>query len=285
MKKILFLLILSLIWIVNPAGSAGQEEDQTVMVEKYGESLQKIFEVQTKIVRIHPFLQKLYPVAIVEGDLFYVFDLDSSRKRYVLAKLAKPAMILPEGIRAAFPLDFYDNKMACVVTGDVFDDLSGYVMIFHEFIHCAQMECCEQKLKSGLSVARQAQQAGDPMWELDYPFPYEDSDFSEIYAIFLEAAAEGDANTVLRCRTFLKETLNTPDYEYMVWEEWKEGFARLIENRIRKELELKENHGGIDPPYNRVTFYEGGARYISILLSEDEDLQEDIEALFHRMLK
>jgi hypothetical protein len=26
----------------------------------------------------------------------------------------------------------------------------------------------------------------------------------------------------------------------MVWEEWKEGFARLIENRIRKKLELKE---------------------------------------------
>ncbi|MGD8540085.1 MAG: hypothetical protein PVI66_15340 [Candidatus Aminicenantes bacterium] len=285
MKKNIFLLVLSLIWIVTPAGSVGQEEDQTVMVEKYGESLQKIFEVQEKIVRIHPFLQKLYPIAIVEGDLFYVFDLDSSRKRYILAKLAEPAMILPEGVRAAFPLDFYDNKMACVVTGDVFDNLSGYVMIFHEFIHCAQMECCEHKLKSGLSVARQAQEAGDYMWELDHPFPYEDSDFSEIYAIFLEAAAEGDANTVFRCRTFLKETLNTPDYEYMVWEEWKEGFARLIENKIRKKLELKENHGGIGPPYNRVTFYEGGARYISILLKEDKDLQEDIEALFHRMLK
>jgi hypothetical protein len=166
----------------------------------------------------------------------------------------------------------------------VFDDLTGYVMIFHEFIHCAQADCCEQKLKSGLSVARQAQETGDHMWEVNYPFPYEDDDFSEIYAIFLEGAAEGDMDTVLRCRTFLKETLNTPDYEYMVWQEWKKGFARLIENRIRKKLELEENRGRIEPPYNRVTFYEGGAQYISLLFKDDKDLEKDIEALFHKML-
>lgn len=286
MRKIaVILFISSIIWIVASAQPGSQEEEQTIMVEKYSQSLKKLFEIQKKIVRIHPFLKKLYPVAIVEGDLFYVFDLDSSGRRYVLAKLAKPAMIVPEGIRAAFPLDFYDNKMACVVTGDVFDDPSGYVMIFHEFVHCAQTDCCENKLKSGLSVAQQAQAANDYMWELNHPFPYEDSDFSEIYTIFLEAAAEGDADKVLRCRTFLKEVLNTPDYEYMVWEEWKEGFARLIENRIRKKLELTENHGGTDLPYNRVAFYEGGARYISILFDEDKDLEKDIEALFHRMLR
>jgi hypothetical protein len=285
MRKIAVILFIPLMGIITSVGPVGQDNDQTVMVEKYRNSLQKIFEVQKKIVRIHPFLKKLYPVAIVEEDLFYVFDLDSSRKRYVLAKLAKPAMILPEGVRAAFPLDFYDNKMACVVTEEVFDDLSGYVMIFHEFVHCAQTDCCENKLKSGLSVARQAQGAGDYMWELNYPFPYEDSDFSEIYAIFLEAAAEGNVDTVLRCRTFLKETLNTPDYEYMVWQEWKEGFARLIENRIRKMLELEENHGGTEQPYDRVTFYEGGARYISTLVDKNKDLEKDIEALFHTMLR
>lgn len=285
MRKIISILLLACLWIATSAASYDQEEDQTVMVEKYSESLQKIFEIQKKIVRIHPFLKKLYPVAIVEEDLFYVFDLDASGKKYFLAKLAKPAMILPKGVRAAFPLDFYDNKMACVVTDEVFEDLSGYVMIFHEFVHCAQTDCCEYKLKSGLSVARQAQEAGDYMWELNHPFPYEDSDFSEIYAIFLEATAEGDTDSVLRCRTFLKETLNTPDYEYMVWEEWKEGFARLIENRIRKKLELEENHGGTGQPYNRVTFYEGGARFISVLFNEDKDLEEDIEELFFRMLR
>jgi hypothetical protein len=270
--------------MIIPTGLYGQEDNQTAMVEKYSESLQKIFEVQKKIVRLHPFLKKFYPIAIVEGDLFYVFDLDSSGKKYVLTKLAKPAMIIPEGVRAAFPLDFYDNKMACVVTGEVFDDLSGYAMIFHEFIHCAQTDCCEHKLKSGLSVARQAQEAGDYMWELNHPFPYADNDFVEIYAIFLEAAVEGNMDAVLRCRTFLKETLNTPDYEYMVWQEWKEGFARLMENRIRMKLELEENRGKIEPPYNRVTFYEGGAQYISLLFEDDKDLEKDIELLFQKML-
>jgi hypothetical protein len=287
MKKIANVLFISLLLIVpfTLTWTSGQEEEQTVMVEKFGENLQKLFEIRTKIERIHPFLNKLYPVAIVKGDLFYVFDLNSSGRRYIFAKLAKPAMIVPEGIRAAFPLDFYDNKMACVVSGDVFDDLSGTVMIFHEFVHCAQAECCENKLKSGLSVAQQAQAANDYMWELDHPFPYEDSDFSEIYSIFLEAASEGALDKVHRCRAFLKETLNTPDYEYMVWEEWKEGFARLIENRIRKKLELEENHGGIDRPFDRVTFYEGGARYISILFKEDKSLEKDVEELFFRMLR
>lgn len=283
MRKIAAMLFISFLWIALSARLQGQEEKQTDMVEKFSQNLQKIFELQKKIVRIHPFLKKVYPIAIVEGDLFYVFDLDPSGKRYVLAKLAKPALIVPKGVRAAFPLDFYDNKMACVVTGDVFDDLSGYVMIFHEFVHCAQMECCEQKLKSGLSVAQRAQEAGDIMWELNYPFPYGDSDFSEIYAIFLAAAREGDLDKVNRCRSFIKEVLNTPDYEYMIWEEWKEGFARLIENRIRKRLELEENHGGTEQPYNRVTFYEGGALYISVLFKNDKSLETDIEALFNRM--
>jgi hypothetical protein len=285
MKKIALILFIVSIGFVSSTWPGEQEAEQTKMVEKSIESLQELFEIQKKIVRIHPFLKKFYPVAIVEGDLFYVFDLNPSNRRYILAKLAKPAMIVPEGVRAAFPLDFYDNKMACVVTGDVFDGLSGYVTIFHEFVHCAQAECCEQKLKSELSIARQAQEAGNHMWELNHPFPYEDGDFSEIYAIFLEAASEGDADTVMRCRAFLKETLNRPDYEYMVWQEWKEGFARLIENRIRKRLELEENHGGIVQPYNRVTFYEGGARFISVLFSKDKSLEKDIEGLFFKMLR
>lgn len=262
-----------------------QEVAQTIIVEENKANLQKIFDIQKKIERLHPFLKKLYPVAIVEGDIFYVFDLDSSGKRYALAKMAKPAMIVPKGVRAAFPLDFYDNTMACVVSGEVFDDLSGYVTIFHEFIHCAQTDCCEYKLKSGLSVAQAAQAKNDFMWELNHPFPYDDSDFSEIYALFLEAASEGDADKVFRCRAFLKETLNTPDYEYMVWQEWKEGFARLIENRIRKKLDLTENHGGAEQPYTRVTFYEGGARFISVLTQKEKGLEKDIEELFHRMLR
>ncbi len=79
-------------------------------------------------------------------------------------------MLIPQGVRAAFPLECYGNRMACVVTGDVFDALDGYVTIFHEFIHCQQAESAEQSLKQSLGVAGQAQNAGDFMG-LTHPFP------------------------------------------------------------------------------------------------------------------
>jgi len=276
---VLCLLLLVAVWI------SGQPSGQEVLAEKYEAGLQKIITLQKKIQDLHPFLKKLYPVAVVEGDDFLIYDIDPKAKRYVFIKAAQPAMIVPEGIRAAFPLDFYDNKMACVVTGEVFDELSGYATIFHEFIHCAQMECCEQKLKSTLKVAREARAKNDFMWELNHPFPYEDSVFIEVYSIFLEATSKKDLEGISRCRTYLKETLNVPDYEYMVWQEWKEGFARLIENKIRKKFNLKENHGGGDQPFTRVTFYEGGSLYIEALFNRDKTLKNDVEKLFERMFR
>ena len=275
----LYVLLTISLWIF------GQTEEQDALAKKYDAGLQKIIELQKKIIDLHPFLKKLYPVAVVEGDDFLIFDIDPKTKRYIFIKAAQPAMIMPEGIRAAFPLDFYDNKMACVVSGEVFADLSGYATIFHEFIHCAQMECCEQKLKSKLKVAQEAQAKNDFMWELNHPFPYEDSVFTDVYTIFLEAASKKDLEGISRCRTYLKDMLNAPDYEYMVWQEWKEGFARLIENKIRKKFDLEENHGGIDQPFSRVTFYEGGSLYIEALFGKDKTLKDDVEELFDLMLR
>ena len=259
-------------------------EEQGMTAKKYESSLQKISEIQFKIKKIHPFLKKLYPVAVVEKGDFYVFDWNAKKKHYVFIKSARPAMIVPEGVRAAFPLDIYDNKMACVVTEDVFDDLSGYATIFHEFIHCAQMECCEPDIKSRLGVAQNARAKNDYMWELNHPFPYEDSGFEEVYSVFLEQASKKDLEGISRCRTFLRQMLNTPDYEYMVWQEWKEGFARFIENRIRAALGLEENHGGTEKPYSRVTFYEGGSLYMETLFDANKKLEADLEAAFYRMM-
>jgi hypothetical protein len=272
-----FLLILSF-------GLLGQTHQEETIINKYEDSLQKIIDLQKKIDRLHPFLKKLYPVVILEEGSFYLFDIESSPKRYEFVKSAPSSFEAPQGLRAAFPLDFYDNQTACVVTGDVFDDLAGYVMIFHEFIHCAQAKNGEQELKSGLGIARAAMEEEYVMWELEHPFPYEDVQFVDIYSVFLEKAAEDDAEGVARCRAFLKETLNTHDYEYLVWQEWKEGLARMIENRIRKKLDLELNLGGLEKPFHRVTFYQGGAFYIDILISQDKELEDDIKALFQRML-
>jgi hypothetical protein len=84
-------------------------------------------------------------------------------------------------------------------------------------------------------------------------------------------------------RRRLRETLDPDDWEYMVWQEWKEGLARYIENRIRDRLKLQGNPGGQEPPFERVTFYEGGSRLIAALGRREPGLLQDIEALFHRL--
>jgi ADP-ribose pyrophosphatase YjhB (NUDIX family) len=244
---------------------------------KYAPHLQKVFDIRTQIEAIHPLLTQVFPIAIVDADQFLIFDVDPSGKRYTFVKQAPTPMPIPKGVRAAFPLECYGGKPACVVTDDVFDTLEGYVTLFHEFVHCYQSETCEAKLKATLNVARQAQAANDFMWEINYPFPYTAPDFVETYAAFLEAAARQEHDTARECRARLRESLRAEDFEYMIWQEWKEGFARFIENRIQQRLGLEENHGGAEQPFNRVTFYEGGAR----LIASQPRPASDIERLFN----
>lgn len=242
----------------------------------YADRLQKVWRMRSQVMDIHPFLEQVWPVAVVESDHFLIYDLDASGERYVLSCRAPTPMPVPKGVRAAFPLECYGGRAACVVSGDVFDTLDGYVTIWHEFVHCQQWETCEPRLREGLEIARRARAENNPMWEIDHPFPY---------AAFLQAAAAGAAGDILACRTRLREGLASVDLEYMVWQEWKEGLARYIENRIRSRLGLEEHHGGQEAPFSRVSFYEGGARLIAFLGRSEPVLLWDIEALFARMAR
>ncbi len=64
-----------------------------------------------------------------------------------------------------------------------------------------------------------------------------------------------------KTRAKLHTALSPLDWEYMVWQEWKEGYARHVENKIQRELGLKVNTFGEEPPYSRITFYAGGAAH------------------------
>ena len=249
------------------------------------DQLQKVIEVQQNILDIHPCLNKVFPIAIVEDGQFFIYDTAPSAKQYTFIKQAATPMPIPQGVRAAFPLESYDNRTACVVTSEIFDSLDGYVTIFHEFIHCQQSEICELKLKQALGIARKAQAAQDYMWELNYPFPYQAPEFIKCYNLFLGKMRSNDLGEVLEERKQLKNILSTDDYEYMVWQEWKEGFARFIENQINRRLGLQENHSGKEQPFTRVLFYEGGANFINILALQEPQLTLDIEILFDRMLR
>src|SRR5674476_1128551 len=91
------------------------------------------------------------------------------------------------------PLSFWNNRIACVVTGEVFGQPDGYVFIFHEFVHCAQWEGGEQKLKEGLSIIREAMKTKNYMWELQYPFPESSPAFVTTYSALIKAWAANDA--------------------------------------------------------------------------------------------
>ena len=266
------------------APSVSQKVTAKSVSVKYNEGLQKVFDIKEKIKDIHPFLSKIFPIAVTEDNRFFIFDVDSSTPKYLFVKEAPTPMAIDKGIRAAFSLDCYENKMACVVSGEVFDDITGYSIIFHEFMHCQQFETCELKLKKNFELAQKSMAKQDYMWELMHPFPYADGKFIEVYSSFLQALAKNNTADILKCRTQLKQILSKDDFEYMVWQEWKEGFARFVENKIKQRLGLKLNHYGSEVPFERTSFYEGGSRYIAYLDGQEPKSAEDIEKLFHKML-
>jgi hypothetical protein len=155
--------------------------------------------------------------------------------------------------------------------------LEGCVNIFHEFVHCYQAVTCDDRLRENLEVAQIAMQQKHYTWELDYPFPYTDPLFSKTYQKFLEGT-----ENVLELRKFLGQ-LSHHNLEYLSWQEWKEGLARFIENNIRRNLGVAENHFGNTPPFDRIAFYAGGAKLIEYLIQRRPELYLDIEALYKHM--
>ena len=253
------------------------------MTNSYLTAFNKLVDLHQDVAGLNPALKALYPIAIVKDEQFLIFDYDQDQGGYRYRKNAPLPMPIPQGIRAAFQLESYGGRIACVVTPEVFDTLGGYVTILHEFVHCYQYETCEQDLKLTLDVARQAQERGDVMWEIEHPFPYTARDFIQPYRDFLQAVLQGNRDEILNNRMLLKDYLGCHDYEYMVWQEWKEGFARWVENRVKRELSLPENKGGLQPPYSRVSFYAGGEAYINYLAETNPMLVMDLRSLFQSL--
>jgi hypothetical protein len=281
MKKISIFFLLSI--GLGQFLSAQNEKAENIKT-KYNQSLQRVFQIQEQVQDIHPLLERVFPIAILEDNHFYLFDVDPSERKYVFIKDAPAKIEFPSGIRASFPLDFYGNRIACVTSGDAFESVDGPIMVFHEFIHCSQWESCELKIKQNLGIAQKAMAEKNYMWELNHPFPFDNQKFRDVYSSLLLAWEANNAAEFFKLRRELKRILSQDDFEYMVWQEWKEGFACFIENKIRNRLEVEENHFGRSEPSSRMAFYEGGAAFIEFLTSRQPSLLEDIESLFYRMM-
>ena len=254
-------------------------------MSEYLDAVNELLPLHQKIADLNPALGKVYPVAVVVGDEFLIYDAVSNRGPYHFIKRAPVPMPIPAGIRAAFQLADYGGRIACVVTPEVFETREGYVTILHEFVHCYQYETCEQDLKMQLDIAQQAKEKGDVMWEIQHPFPYTAESFVQPYARFMEAIGNENEQDIRLYRKRLKTYLGLHDYEYMVWQEWKEGFARWVENTLQARLCLPVKRGGLQLPYSRVLFYVGGAAYIDYISGLKPEIVNDLPTLFKTMFE
>jgi hypothetical protein len=252
------------------------------MMEAFTGAVNALIPLKQRFNTLHPALEKLYPIAVLQDEQLLIYDVD--QEKYHFVKRVSVPMPIPHGVRAAFQLQDYDGRIACVVSSDVFESQEGYVTLLHEFVHCYQYETCEQDLKMSLDIARKAMEVGDFMWEINYPFPYAGHGFIRPYTHFLEALEAGDVVEVSDSRTQLKAYLSLHDYEYMIWQEWKEGFARWVENRIKQNLQMAENTRGSQLPYDRVVFYAGGAALIEFLAKREPACVQNLPLLFDKML-
>jgi hypothetical protein len=255
-----------------------------MMTEPHQQALEKLAELHSQLASIHPALEKLQPVAIAREGRFLIYDVPEGEEGYQLVQESPTPMPIPQGVRAAFPLPAYGGKAACVVTADVFDSLDGYVTLLHEFVHCYQADTCEQSLKEGLEIAQKAREEGNFTWEIEHPFPYTNKAFARAYMEFLAALEQENPKAASKSRVLLKASLLRQDYEYMVWQEWKEGLARWVENLCLAHLERPLNKGGLQQPFTRVLFYAGGAAWIDAISQRKPALVNNLPALFEEML-
>jgi hypothetical protein len=262
--------------------SRGNNEGASQMIEnitlKYSDKFVSLLKLQDEIKSIHPLLNEHFPIVIVENKQLNIFEYEKGE--YVLSCIEPDLMNMPTGIRAAFPLECLQNKAVVIVSGEVFDTLSEQVIVFHEFVHCYQFHTCELQLRKQIELAKRSVNTEDYSWELNYPFPYENKQYIELTRTLFDSLDKKDGKLIGLTRRKLKENLTAEQVEYMVWQEWKEGFARYIENRIKHHLAIDQNQGGRDEPYRRTTFYETGSQLIDYIVGASPSSLEKIEELY-----
>ncbi len=271
--------IIVLILVLAFAGCASQTEKQIKHLQK----LTEITEIWQTAKEIHPAWAKLYPVCLIDGKKYTLYTPDENGEWKLTGAGIYPNP-LPKGIKAAFRIPVNNYEMACVLDTNSFSTKEDMTIVFHEFVHCYQAYSCEEDIKSGLKVAQENQDTGG-MWELQYPFPYDNELVGKTYIEMTEAAKRGDRDEVVRLRRIIQQNVSEQDWEYMCWQEFKEGTARWLQNVLSERLGAKPATSGHSLPINRVIFYEGGEMIIRLLTKDNESIGEDFPGLWQEIYR
>ena len=279
LRRAVLMLLLFGSAVASPARAIESTE-----IAEFSAGLDRLVAIWEDVHNLHDYLESLQPVALVVGDSLVVFEPDSNGTSYDYQSTVAAPFPMASGVRAAFPLQATQGRPACVVSEEIFESEEDLILLLHEFVHCSQGNTVEYEIKATLAIATGASERGDFMWELEHPFPYDDPEFVRSYSEMNASLLAGDTERALAERAGLRAHLSAIDFEYMVWEEWKEGLARYLENRIQEQLGLPVNTFGDEPPYDRIAFYHGGAQWIAYLVRMNPALNDDPKALFEAML-
>lgn len=237
-------------------------------------ALSPVLKKKQEACSIHALFNYQYSIGIGISDKLHIFHEQPGTYQYKTT-VTLP-MQIPEGTKAAFPIDELED-CCCIITPSCLDEPNFYATILHEFVHCYQSRTCEEDLKTELRIHQRATSTQDYMWEINHPFPYENSD----YLILVQNITRYDYDEIMDAMSLLAAKLDAYDYEYMIWQIWKEGFARYIENQILRMNAIVENNSGSDfESPNRTSLYFVGDRIWRQLEVRNSDLIEDIEKVF-----
>jgi hypothetical protein len=257
--------------------------NDNVFIEGQIAFMDDILKMHEMVKNIHVSLKKLYPITVINNGCFFVFDISETGDKYEFKLKSETPMSISGDILASFSLDFYGMKPSAIISKNILENRNNYVFIFHEFVHCFQSENGEIEIRKKLSIEKQEMGKNNYSWEINFPFPFNNEYFVNKTIELSDFFENNDYENVLNYYNDMKIYLQETEFEYMVWQGWKEGFARYIENLVRKELGMSLNTNMLRPPFNRVHFYAIGDKYIEMLIKDDEELKNDIVRLYHKM--
>lgn len=276
MKKMKLLMhsLITLIFVALGCSSTGAIKKE----EKYERKLQMISEMQSGAKQVNKIFSKFYPIALLDGKLIYLFEAEDGFYKFV--KKVNIQNDYPAKIRAAFNLPENDFAMTCVVSKGALNKLEERILIYHEFVHCYQAETCEESIKSDLDIYQKAMAIKDYMWEINYEFPYDNLVLETIYKESMLALEKGDKEEASAQRRLLFSKLNKDQRDYLMWQEWKEGYARYTENQLREFFQVRKNAFGRNEKLSRISFYVGGELLINHLVKDAPELKNDLGKLW-----
>jgi hypothetical protein len=260
----------------------GEEENKEPDIKWQVDFMYNIIKMHNRVKNIHVSLEKLYPITVIDDGWFYVFDKNENGDKYEFMRKVKTSVVVASDILTAFHLNFYDMKPSVVISKNMLGNPGNYILVLHEFVHCFQLENGAVEIRNGLSIQKQII-ANNYNWEVDFPFPFKNQFFVDKTVELAGCFAKGNYDYAEVYRNCMRAYLHKAEYEFMIWQEWKEGFARYVENLIRKELKLQLNGNILIPPFGKVHFYEIGSKFIETLVEKEKGFNDNIVKLFHRM--